>query len=110
MKIKVIDLINMHARNEEMPKQIKLKGKHEILTYNGKDYMVDDIPLYEYFDFFNYLNAEVEIIEEEKKIEPISICVSGIMGFDGVENIMCEFKDKINEVINMINKLKVDDK
>lgn len=102
MKIKVIDLINMHARNEEMPKQIKLKGKHEILTYNGRDYMVDDIPLYEYFDFFNYLNAEVEIIEEDKKIEFLRTATN--------DKVLVEFKDKLNEVIDAVNKLKVDDK
>ena len=109
MKMKVIDLINMHARNEKMPKKIKVEDENEVLTYNGCEYTVDGLPLYEYLDFFDCLNDEVEIIGEEKKIEPISICVSGIMGFDGVENIMCEFKDKINEIIDALNKLKVDD-
>ena len=110
MKMKVIDLINMHARNEEMPKQIKVGDCNEVLTYDGYNYTLDGTPLDGFLDFFDCLNDEVEIIGEEKKIEPISICVSGIMGFDGVENIMCEFKDKINEIIDALNKLKVDDK
>lgn len=51
-------------------------------------------------------NENVEIIEEPKKIKKIEMCTSGIMGFDGVENITTELKNKINELIDEINNLK----
>ena len=62
MKMKVIDLINMHARNEEMPKQIKVGDCNEVLTYDGYNYTLDGTPLDGFLDFFDCLNDEVEII------------------------------------------------
>lgn len=64
------------------------------------------------FERFNYaiLNDEIEIIEEDKKIEKITMCTSGVMGFDGVENIATELKNKINELIDEVNKLKIENK
>ncbi len=103
MKIKIIDLLNMRARNEEMPKQIKVGCCSEVFTYNGNSYTADDIPLYEYFNLFNYLNAEVEIIEEDKKIEKISY--DDHVGID-LSEAVC---NKLNEVIDALNKLKADD-
>lgn len=50
--------------------------------------------------------VEFEIIEEEKEIEEIDICTGGIMGFDGVENITGALKDKINELVREVRKLK----
>ena len=32
----------------------------------------------------------------------ITMCISGIMGFDGVENIAAELKDKINSIIDYL--------
>lgn len=55
-------------------------------------------------------NNEVEIIEEEKEIEEIEMCTSGIMGFDGVENITSALKDKINELVREVNKIKKEGK
>ena len=55
------------------------------------------------------LNDYVEIIEEPEKIEKIEMCTGGIMGFDGVENITTELKNKINELIDEINNLKEND-
>lgn len=61
--------------------------------------------------FLNYKVLEKDfeiykIIEEDKKIEKLEICTSGIMGFDGVENIASALKNKINELIDEVNKLK----
>ena len=52
------------------------------------------------------VNEDAKIIEEPKKIEKIEMCTGGIMGFDGVENITTELKNKINELIDEINNLK----
>lgn len=102
MKMKVIDLINMHARNEKMPKKIKVEDENEVLTYNGCEYTVDGLPLYEYLDFFDCLNDEVEIIEEDGEIEKISY--TDHVGTDLLETVC----NKLNEVIDAVNKLKED--
>ena len=103
MKIKMIDLLNMHARNEEMPKQIKIGDGAEIFTYDGYMYKDDGMYITDLLDFFDHLNEEVEIIEEDKKIEKISY--DDHVGID-LSEAVC---NKLNEVIDVLNKLKVDD-
>ena len=103
MKMKVIDLLNMHARNEEMPKQIKIGEGAEIFTYDGYMYKDDGMYITDLLDFFNCLNKEVEIIEEDKKIEKISY--DDHIGID-LSEAVC---NKLNEVIDALNKMKVDD-
>lgn len=110
--MKVIDLLNKIAKGEEVPKIIKYDTiyyyfrnydykEYEIL----EDYIDEQSSFIEKIDFYK-LNDEIEIIEEEKDIEEIDICTGGIMGFDGVENITGALKDKINELVREINKLK----
>ena len=109
MKIKLIDLLNKIANGEE---SINVETK-----YDSDDWVKDDFlfNLYKEFEHKNnyeiveFLNDYVEIIEEPKKIEKIEMCTSGIMGFDGVENITTELKNKINELIDEINNLKEND-
>lgn len=103
MKIKMIDLLNMHARNEEMPKQIKIGDGAEIFTYDGYRYKEDGMPITDLLDFFDCLNEEVEIIEEDKKIEKISY--DDHIGID-LSEAVC---NKLNEVIDALNKMKADD-
>lgn len=72
MKIKIIDLINMISKGEELPK--KIKYEKEIWNYIDyqKDYRNDDE---EYFftTLFSdkvtdtFINEYVEIIEDDKK-------------------------------------------
>ena len=102
MKMKVIDLINMHARNEEMPKQIKVGDCNEVLTYDGYNYTLDGTPLDGFLDFFECLNKEVEIIEEDDEIEKISY--TDHVGTDLLETVC----NKLNEVIDAVNELKED--
>ena len=103
MKIKMIDLLNMHARNEEMPKQIKIGDGAEIFTYDGYMYKDDGMYITDLLDFFDCLNEEVEIIEEDKKIEKISY--DDHIGID-LSEAVC---NKLNEVIDALNKMKADD-
>ena len=103
MKIKIIDLLNMHARNEEMPKQIKIGDGAEIFTYDGHMYKDDGMYITDLLDFFNCLNKEVEIIKEDKKIEKISY--DDHIGID-LSEAVC---NKLNEVIDALNKMKADD-
>lgn len=107
--MKVIDLLNKIANGEEVPQLIKWNGY--IYDKLGCEYyMLNDRDITLFGDILDtngkYLNDEVEIIEEPKKIEKIEMCTGGIMSFDSVENITTELKDKINELIDEINDLK----
>ena len=110
MKIKIIDLLNKIANDEEVPKKIKINNV--IYEYRGYMYCTEkanyqDIENYLFGKWnFNILNDYAEIIEEPKKIEKIEMCTGGIMSFDSVENITTELKNKINELIDEINNLK----
>ena len=80
--MKIIDLLNKIANGEEVPK--KVKYRNNILYYDYEDnenncfnatfnYYDEDggHELFKEWDF-DYLNDEIEIIEEEKKIEKMS--------------------------------------
>ena len=108
MKMKVIDLINMHARNEEMPKQIKVGDCNEALTYDGYNYTLDGTPLDGFLDFFECLNKEVEIIEEDKAIEKLGKIYDGFSD-SYYDTCLIKIAQKVDEVIDAVNKLKVDD-
>ena len=108
MKFKVIDLLNAIAEGKELPEKFMYKGH---LYYRQKTkgicYRCDELnEIFEECLVLEDLNDTIEIIEETKKIEKIEMCTGGIMGFDGVENITTELKNKINELIDEINNLK----
>lgn len=110
MKIKVIDLFKLMLERKA-PKKIRVLGIDMtfIETAEWGDYKDDNCFRLSEFRLIDFLNEDVEIIEENKKIEKLEICTSGIMGFDGVKNIIFALKNKINELIDEINKLKEDD-
>lgn len=71
--MKVIDLLNKMANNEEVPKRIKVFGNEFEFLYqsgdntyfdNNGDYLFSDV-----YDWERNLNEEIEIIEEK----PISL-------------------------------------
>jgi len=72
--MKVIDLLNKIANGEEVPEKIKVN--RYIYTYapyidyinEDNNYLMDIIELNQ-----NDLNDEIEIIEEDKKIEKIDV-------------------------------------
>ena len=125
MKIKIIDLLNKIANNEEVPKKIKYKNN---VYYLGKN-MVDlhtyqtegsnttrKLSLIIDNEYLN-LNDYVEIIEEPKKIEKIKSNGDEFYS-DYIDtwisknktDAYCEFlMNKINELIDEINNLKEDD-
>ena len=101
MKIKIIDLFNKIANNEEVPKKIKYFGEIYEYSEDMKFYYQNGFSMYR--DFFtegNCLNDEVEIIEEEKEIEEINY--EDHVGID-LSEAVCK---KINELVDEINKLK----
>ena len=104
-KMTVIQLLNKIANGEEVPKKIRFDDMLWYKIYGGKyTYYVNenDNDLFVYIFRKNLtfnLNDEVEIIEEDKKIEKLI--------FD--KDCTCEWNfgevyEKINEIIDKINK------
>lgn len=123
MKIKIIDLLNYVARGENIPKKIKYRD--EIWEYTstvfGKcyqyysDYLREWKRLEDVIVLEECLNDEVEIIKEKKKIEEILISMDdNSMPFVGDKQykhlsyaeVDLMFANKINELIDEVNKLK----
>ena len=124
MKIKIIDLLNKIANDEEVPEKIKYKDN---VYYLGKN-MVDlhtyqtegsnttrKLSLIIDNEYLN-LNDYVEIIEEPKKIEKIKSNGDEFYS-DYIDtwisknktDAYCEFlMNKINELIDVVNELKRD--
>ena len=108
-KIKVIDLLNMISKGEELPKTIRWYDEF----YNDYDEISNDYKVFVYEKLKNNvwdLNDEVEIIEEPKKIEKIARCDSIKMTHYGELYKPTENEEilriKINELIDKINNLK----
>ena len=124
MKIKIIDLLNKIANDEEVPKKIKYKDN---VYYLGKN--IVDLHTYQTEgsnttrklsliidnEYLN-LNDYVEIIEEPKKIEKIKSNGDEFYS-DYIDtwisknktDAYCEFlMNKINELIDVVNELKRD--
>lgn len=102
MKIKMIDLLNKIAKGEEIPKKVKYMNSvwEYIKDGSTQDYInYYDKCLMEFIAINkDGLNAEVEVIEEDKKIE-----------FKEIEKLSCgpyEFTKKaVNELIENQKKL-----
>ena len=101
--MKIIDLLNKIANGEEVPKEIKYND--DIYFYckpcqiyelqSDKELCGEDL-----YHRIDNLNDEVEIIEEDKKIEKLPM-------IDGTANILLttnQTRRKINEIIDYINK------
>ena len=124
-KIKVIDLLNMISKGEEVPKKILLN--RIVFEYQGDDYLYKDEDKKKYWLFSacytdkymwleDFLKDEVEILDEvPKKIEKIEIYEGEdghyflndrdkkiYIGCDEIDFMV----DKFNELIDEINNLK----
>ena len=121
MKITKYELLKL-VKDGKAPKKIKFRNEIYEYKNNIEDGFIDYVGIEKETNERFYLSSyignnyisdiftdEVEIIEETKKIEKIEMCTGGIMGFDGVENITTELKNKINELIDEINNLKEND-
>ena len=104
MKIKIIDLLIKIAK-EEAPKKIMYDG--DIWKFDDDEQDYSDEAKYLFADYMSdfaykpeFLNDEVEIIEEEKEIEKINY--EEHIGID-LSEAVC---NKINELVDEINKLK----
>lgn len=107
MKIKVIDLINVANEHKKMPRKIKFNDIVWLYLDFDSDYesTIKDEWLFQdyipnHFTLLDVLNNEVEIINENKQIEFLKTTTN--------DKLLVEFKDKINEVIDVVNKMKED--
>ena len=112
MKIRIIDLLEMIANGQIPPKKIYYLEETFIYDEQSKDYY--DSETYGLFDSYEIppmLNDEVEIIEDNKKIEKLENYIS--CGWAGTckdlprEELFEDLKkigNKINEIIDKINK------
>ena len=134
--MKIIDLLNKIANGEEVPENIKYDGIVWTIDYAIGDYYAQTTKewLCEKYtikrSMRGFINDTVEIIEEDKKIEKLDVVLLGqcdnwtrkynrkISKFDNtkieinpyiIDNIRentINFQNKINELIDEINKLK----
>lgn len=104
-KIKVIDLLNMMAKNE-MPKHMAYRKVN--YTYNKKeeDYLNDQVfgvdGFLDKICTTENLNDYVEIIEKDKNIK----CCKGYECFDGIDDYIEHLRRKIDELIDIVNEVK----
>lgn len=106
--MKVIDLLNKIANGEEVPYGI-MGGSIPYYYDKDRNDFVGGISNSSYFTcFYNiaeYLNLEVEIIEEDKEIEELSFN-NGMKEFIDVYHELERYNYKINELIKAVNELK----
>lgn len=108
--MKVIDLLNKIA-NGEIPKIIVYDEKY--FTYDDirKNYFAyDDSEIDWKYTIMEYINDEIEVIEEPKKIEKLETIykieqdmnLDSVIAWQKVNNKI--FQKKIDEIIDYINK------
>ena len=108
--IKIIDLLIKIANGEEVPKKIRYGMTEWFYCDSSKDYFKDNDNTVSfqmtYVSNPNWLNLEVEIIEEDKKIEKLTFNDTDVCCVDGLMKQSLNIKNKINEIIDAINELK----
>ena len=104
--MKVIDLLNIWVEDRnKLPKKIKVEEKifeyHEAgnlyITPNGNYFLISS-----YLDCAERLNREVEVIEENKKIEELEISESNT---EIIDDFVIKNREKINELVRAVNKI-----
>lgn len=108
--MKIIDLLNRIANEEELPKKIKYGSKIWEYEEASDDYKSGNLYLFEnLFDYTKtsgFINDYIEIIEEPKKIEKLELKSGKIDDKEFLAKYITHNRYKINELIDEINKLK----
>ena len=101
--MKIIDLLNMISKGEEVPSKIKFDNI--IFEYDGDYYSSKtNVLLEEYCHLTTSLNDEVEIIEEDKKIEKLDLILDEHFSNDELQAYIKETQEKVNKIIDKINE------
>ena len=114
MKIKIIDLFNQIANDEVVPKIIWYNGDFYKYDKENKFYYNNNgISLYRgLYEDDNCLNDEAEIIESEitvnNQIEKLGKIYDGFSD-SYYDTCLVKIAQKVDEIIDAVNKLKVDD-
>lgn len=114
--MKIIDLLNKIANGEEVPEKIRFDNTYWNRVYGEKNVCyIDEYDNDFFLHFFRNnldftLNDEVEIIEEDKKIEKIKLTNGGLtLHLDNKDLVIYEkerhYINKINEIIDKVNKI-----
>lgn len=110
--MKVIDLLNMIANGEPLPNEICLECVNSINEHNCyyhfspifESYINDDnVLIQNATDLATLLDLEVEIIEEDKKIEKIWFSLYEMERVN--KEVLEKIENKINEIIDKINEI-----
>ena len=103
--MKVIDLLNKIANGEEVPKKIRYDSNTYYYIEDNREGVcyintaLDKENIWSYFLYnIDTLNDEVEIIEEDKKIEKLKL------NYYQHSDVAYQFGNKINEIIDKVNK------
>lgn len=104
--MKIIDVLVKMANKEKVPQKIRYNNKiWEFQRIDG-DYKNENSYLFEYlFKYLNtksFINDEAEIIEEPKKIERCK----GYEDFDCMDELIEHLREKIDTLIDEVNKMK----
>lgn len=103
--MKVIDLLNKIANGEETPKRFIFRGE-EFYLLDKNCYMCDKTgQIFEECLIFEFLNKEIEIIEEKKTLKKLKR-KDFLDNFGGLAINDGKFIDKINEIIDYIQENK----
>lgn len=118
MKIKIIDLLNKIYNNDNIPKRIIYRNcKWEYReAYNDfideyGNYLLS-LYIHDYEDTYEFLNSELEIIEEPKKIEKLCEYNRDLYVLTDDSDLKIKYSDdynniaiRINEIIDVVNKM-----
>lgn len=112
--IRIIDLLNKSVNDEKLPKKIKIQDDIYELTTSNNDYYNDKNNRWftSQICSFGFLTEEVEIIEEDKKIEKLKIDSEDRIQALSTGNFAYKVNQptkniiyKINELIDEVNKI-----
>ena len=106
--MKIIDLLNKIANEEEVPKKIKYNNETFTIRKEKDDYTSQNHWFTDRFSLLD-LNEEVEVINGDKKIEKLDTWFSLEKDCenDNIQYANHNFRtyyDKINEIIDKVNK------
>ena len=101
-KIKIIDLFNLIANKEEIPKRIRFKGI--IFNWINNHYMSEDNKINLTIDIMKDLNTEIEIIEEQQDIDIQSIEEIEV-SMNGNAKIIDNRTYTINQLVQAVKQL-----